>query len=111
MRKKIAELAEVLSVEELQQKLKLPAPSKVPVLATQKQSRAPISIKKRFVLMLLMRPSLAKSEHLRFCARLWRGKCAAASQYPCCFGATPIKPAALLHAIESKVDTKLLQRN
>lgn len=107
MRKKIAELAGI-SVEELQQKLKLPAPNRVPVLATQKQSRAPISIKKRFVLMLLMRPGLAKSEHLNFAQGFGEENVLLQASIHAALAQPQSKPAALLHAIESKVDTKLL---
>jgi DNA primase len=107
MRKKIAELAGI-SVEELQQKLKLPAPNKVPRLATQKQSRAPISIKKRFVLMLLMRPGLARNEHLNFAQGFGEENMLLQASIHTALQQPQSKPAALLHAIESKVDTKLL---
>ena len=107
MRKKIAELAGI-SVEELQQKLKLPAPNRVPVLATQKQSRAPISIKKRFVLMLLMQPSLAKSEHLNFAQGFGEENVLLQASIHAALAQPLSKPAALLHAIQPKVDTKLL---
>ncbi len=107
LRKRIAELAEVTDAE-MQSLLKLPTPNKVPTKATQRQSRAPLSLKKRFVLMLLMQPSLAKAEHLNFALGfseedvLLKASIRAALEQP------QSKPAALLHTIESHVDTRLL---
>jgi DNA primase len=107
LRKRIAELAEVTDAE-MQSLLKLPAPNRAPAKATQKQSRAPLSIKKRFVLMLLMQPSLAKKEYLAFAQGfneedvLLQASIHAALEQP------QSKPATLLHTIESQVDPRLL---
>jgi DNA primase len=107
LRKRIAELADVTEAE-MQSLLKLPAPNRAPAKATQRQSRAPLSIKKRFVLMLLMQPSLAKTEHLSFADGfteedvLLQASIGAALEQP------QSKPAALLHTIESKIDPRLL---
>ena len=107
MRKRIAELAEV-SEAEMQSLLKLPAPNRSPVKATQKQSRAPLSIKKRFVLMLLMQPSLAKTEHLSFSKGFSEEDVLLQASIHAALRQPQSKPAALLHTIESQVDTRLL---
>ena len=107
MRKRIAELAEV-SEAEMQSLLKLPAPNRSPVKATQKQSRAPLSIKKRFVLMLLMQPSLAKTEHLSFSKGFSEEDVLLQASIHAAIRQPQSKPAALLHTIESQVDTRLL---
>ena len=108
MRKKIAELTGI-TLEALQSELKLPKTNKTPAKATQKQSRAPLSIEKRFVLMLMMQPSLAKPEYLDFGAGfteqdvLLKAAINAALQQP------QSKPATLLHSIESQVEPRLLR--
>jgi DNA primase len=108
MRKKIAELAGI-SEAELQQKLKLPNPNKVPVQSTQRQSRAPVSIKKRFVLMLLMQPNLAKPEFLDFA----QGFSEEDAMLKACIHAAltqpQSRPATLLHTIESQISPVLLR--
>ena len=107
LRKKVTELASVTEAE-MQNLLKLPSPNRAPAKATQKQSRAPISIKKRFVLMLLMQPSLAKKEYLDLALgfseedMLLQAIIHAALEQP------QSKPAALLHTIEPKIDSRLL---
>ena len=107
LRKRIAELAEVTEAE-MQSLLKLPAPNRPPAKATQKQSRAPISIKKRFVLMLLMRPSLAKAEHLNFAQGFTEEDVLMQASIHAALKQPQSKPAALLHTIESHIDPRLL---
>ncbi len=107
MRKRIAELAEVTDAE-MQNLLKLPTPNKVPVKSTQRQSRAPLSIKKQFVLLLLMQPSLAKAEHLNFAQGFSEEEVLLKASIHAAFEQPQSKPAALLHTIESKVDARLL---
>ncbi len=108
LRKKIAELANV-SDAEMQSLLKLPAITKPIAKSTQRQSRAPVSIVKRFVLMLLMQPSLAKPEQLDFAHgsddenALLRASIHAALQQP------NSRPATLLHTIEAQVAPQLLR--
>ncbi len=108
MRKRIAELADV-SESEMQSLLKLPAANRPPVKATQKQSRAPLSIKKRFVLMLLMQPSLAKTEHLSFSKGFSEEDVLLQASIHAALEQPQSKPATLLHTIESQVDPRLLQ--
>ena len=107
MRKRIAELAEVSEVE-MQSLLKLPAPNRPPPNATQKQSRAPISIKKRFVLMALMRPDLVKTEHLNFSQGFSEEDVLLQVSIHAALAQPQSKPAALLHIIESQIDSRLL---
>ncbi len=107
LRKRIAELAEVTEAE-MQSLLKLPAPNRAPAKATQKQSRAPLSIKKRFVLMLLMQPSLAKTEHLSFAQGFGEENMLLQASIHAALSQPQSKPAALLHVIESQVDPRLL---
>jgi DNA primase len=107
LRKRIAELAEVTDAE-LQSLLKLPAPNRSPAKATQRQSRAPLSIKKRFVLMLLMQPSLAKTEHLSFAQGFGEENMLLQASIHAALEHSQSKPAALLHVIEPQVDPRLL---
>jgi DNA primase len=107
LRKRIAELAEVTDAE-MQSLLKLPALNRPPVKATQKQSRAPLSIKKRFVLMLLMQPSLAKIEHLSFAQGFSEENMLLQASIHAALEHSQSKPAALLHVIEPQVDPRLL---
>ena len=107
MRKRIAELADVTEAE-MQSLLKLPSPNRLPAKATQKQSRAPLSIKKRFVLMLLMRPSLAKTEHLNFAQGFTEEDVLMQASIHAALKQPQSKPAALLHTIESNIDPRLL---
>ena len=107
MRKRIAELADV-SEAEMQSLLKLPAPNRPPAKATQKQSRAPISIKKRFVLMLLMQPNLAKTEYLNFSQGFTEEDVLLQASIHAALAQPQSKPAALLHTIESQIDPRLL---
>ncbi len=107
LRKRIAELAEVTDAE-MQSLLKLPVPNKTPTKATQRQSRAPLSIKKRFVLMLLMQPSLAKSEHLIFAQGFSEEDTLLKVTLNAALTQPQSRPATLLHTIAPQVDTRLL---
>ena len=108
LRKKIAELANVTDAE-MQSLLKLPAITRPIAKSTQRQSRAPVSIIKRFVLMLLMQPNLAKPEHLDLAlgfedeSALLRVTIHAALEQP------NSRPATLLHSIEAQVAPQMLR--
>ena len=108
LRKRIAELADVTEAE-MQSLLKLPAPNKPPAKATQRQSRAPISIKKRFVLMALMRPYLVKPEYSNFAQGFNEEDLLLQATIQAALAQPNSKPAALLHTIESQIDPRLLQ--
>ncbi len=108
LRKRIAELADVTEAE-MQSLLKLPAPNRPPTKATQRQSRAPISIKKRFVLMALMRPYLVKPEYSKFAQGFNEEDLLLQATIKAALAQPNSKPAALLHTIESQIDPRLLQ--
>jgi len=108
LRKRIAELAGVSEVEMLSM-MRLPANKKAPPKAMQKQSRTPTSIKKQFVLLLLMQPSLAKSTHLNFAQGFTAEDALLQASIQVALAHPESKPAALLHAIEPQVDAQLLQ--
>lgn len=107
MRKKIADLAGI-SEDILLEKLKLQNLKKPAIKSTQRQTRTLLTLKKRFVLMLLMRPQLARVEHLEFVQntgaedRLLKEVLEAALNQP------QSNPATLLHTISSRVDQSLL---
>ena len=100
-------VAEVTDAE-MQSLLKLPMPSKTPAKATQRQSRAPLSLKKRFVLMMLMQPSLAKNEHLNFAQGFGEENVLLQASIHAALGQPLSKPATLLHTVEPHVDPRLL---
>ncbi len=108
MRKKIAELAQI-SEAEVQDLLKLPQPSKAPMQARQKQSRAPLSIKRRFMLAALMRPAQMQEDDLKLIlsedaeSRLLHAVIEAAIAQP------QAKPSALLRAVSQQHDERLVQ--
>ena len=108
LRKKVAELADVTEAE-MQSLLKLPATNKTPAKASQKQSRAPISIKKRFVLMLLMQPGLAKVAHLNFANGYAEEDVLMQASIRAAIAQPNSKPATLLHAIGPLVEPRLLR--
>ena len=107
LRKRIAELAEVTDAE-MQSLLKLPAINKSPAKTTQRQLRAPLSLKKRFVLMLLMQPGLAKTEHLNFVQGFGEEDVLLKAALNAALAQPQSRPAALLHTIAPQVDTRLL---
>jgi DNA primase len=108
MRKKIAELAQI-SEAEVQDVLKLPQPSKPPAQERQKQSRAPISIKKRLMLAALMQPALMREDDLKLVvgddaeSQLLRAVIEVAIAQP------QAKPSALLRAVSQQQDARLVQ--
>jgi DNA primase len=107
LRKKVAELAEVTEAE-MQSLLKLPAPNRVPSKSTQRQSRAPVSIKKRFTLLLLMQPNLAKKAFLELATGHGEEHIALrASIHAACSDAAA-KTSTLLHMIETEISPQLL---
>lgn len=107
LRKRIAELAEVTDVE-MKSLLKLPALNKQPAKATQRQSRAPLSLKKRFALTALMLPGLVKHEYLGFAQGFTEEDVLLKATLNAALAQPQSKPAALLHTIEPQVDTRLL---
>ena len=107
MRKKIADLVE-MSETELQRLLKLPAPDSPRAKATQRQSRAPISIKKRFALMALMRPSFVVAEDLDFAQGFEEDNVLLQASIHAALERPQLKAGILLSTIESQIDSRLL---
>jgi len=105
LRKKIAELAR-LTEEEMQRHLKLPKPVMAPKKGMQRQSRLPVSLKKRFILMALMRPDLVVSQDLTLAQNGMIEDTFLREVLYVCLANPSFKPAALLHAIKN-VDIKL----
>jgi DNA primase len=108
LRKRIAELAGI-SLDEMQDMIKLPDMSRRPAKTAPRQSRSTVSLHRRFVLMLLMRPDLANEADLVWAQGsadedvLVRAAIEAAIANP------KSNPAALLHELEAKVDARLLR--
>ncbi len=99
IRKKIAELARVTG-DEMQRHLKLPKPGKAPMKAVQRQSRSPISIKKRFILMALMRPNLVTVQDLDYVQGNTEEDRFAIAVLNACLANPSFKPAVLMHTIK-----------
>ncbi len=108
LRKRVAELAGV-TAEEMQDMMRLSSPNKPAPRSVQKQLRTPQSIKKRFVLSLLMKPSLANADDLTWLQgnaeedNLVRNVLEIALQQP------QSNPAVILRGLEHKMDASLLR--
>ena len=103
LRKKIAELAQVTD-EEMQSVLKLPRPNKAPTKAMQRQSRSPVSLKKRFTLMALMRPDLVTTQDLDFVQADTPEDQFLAAVLNACLANPGFKPAVLLRSVKGRND-------
>lgn len=115
LRKKIAELAEVTDVE-MQSLLKLPSPGRAPKRAVRRQSKSPLSIKKRFILMALMRPDLVVEHDVDLADGDVDEDRMLADVLNACLSNATYKPAALLHTVKevpssllSEIETELHQ--
>jgi len=108
LRKRIAELAGI-SMEEMQGVIKLPSTNRQAPRAQAQQGRTPLSLHRRFALMLLMRPDLANVDDLEWMQgssdedALLRAVLEVAASHP------QSNPAALLHELQHKVDEKQLR--
>ncbi len=102
MRKKIAELAQVTEAE-MQSLLKLPvATGRKPKQSYQRQSRTPLSLKKRFILMALMRPDLVVPEDVQFADGDGAEDAFLAGVLNSCLANPTYKPAGLLHVLNNQ---------
>jgi DNA primase len=112
LRKKVAELAQ-LSVDEMHALLKLPNLSKAPVQARPKLTRSPLSMQKRFCLLLLMQPSLAESSDLDMVNGFGDANAAENNllikSIEVCLMHPQSKPVVILRELEQKVDGKLFK--
>lgn len=105
--KRIAELSGV-SMDEMKGMIKMPTPQRQQK-AMPKQNRTTMSLQRRFVLMILMRPDLANIEDITWVQQsndedaLVKASLEAAIAYP------QSKPAAILHQLQGKVDDRLMR--
>lgn len=99
LRKRFAELAQVTDAE-LQSLLKLPKMSGAPKKAIQKKSRSPLSLKKRFVLLALMRPNLVTESDVSLVDGATEEDVLLAEVLKICLANPAFKPAVLLHTIK-----------
>lgn len=107
-RKRVAELTQI-SEQEMQSMLKLARPKKQAAQGKQRRTRTPLSIKKRFALMVLMQPSLASDEHLKFANGQTTEDVLLKTLLEAVLTNPNHKPAALLHTIASSIDPALLR--
>ncbi|MGQ0443193.1 MAG: DNA primase, partial [Methylophilaceae bacterium] len=107
LRKRVAELAQVTD-SEMQSLLKLPALGKTPARSAQRQSRSPLSLKKRFILMALMRPDLVLEDDLLLLNDTTEEDIFLKETLLACRQQPTFKPAALLHVLQVVNNPKLM---
>lgn len=106
LRKRIAELAQVTDAE-MQSLLKLPVPGKAPERTFKRQSRSPLSLKKRFILMALMRPDLVVQEDVGLVDGAAEEDGFLKDVLNACLVNPTFKPAVLLHMLK-RVEVSLM---
>ncbi len=106
LRKKIAELAQVTDTE-MQGLLKLTKVGKPTAKAIQRQSRSPMSIKKRLMLSALMRPDLVTKEDVALVPNVTDEDRFLNKVLSVCLANPSYKPAVLLHSVKG-VDAGLM---
>ena len=99
LKKRIAELAGV-SETEMQVLMRLPITNKPPSKPAQRQSRKPLSLKTRFILMALMRPDLVNDGDLKLAEGSLDVDIFFKEVLQACLLRPQFKPAALLHQIQ-----------
>ncbi|MFW5432796.1 MAG: DNA primase [Methylophilaceae bacterium] len=99
LRKRVAELAQVTDAE-MQSLLALSTPGKARPKVTQRQSRLPLSLKKRFVLLALMRPDLVSKQDVDFVGGTTDEDRLLEDVLNACIENKTHKPAALLHMVK-----------
>ncbi|HZV61019.1 MAG TPA: DNA primase [Methylophilaceae bacterium] len=108
LRKRVAELAGI-SMDEMQDIIKLPDMRRRAPKTYAQQSRTPLSLHRRVALMLLMRPDLANAADLEWVQGnsdedvLLRAVLEVAASHP------HSNPAALLHELQHRIDETLLR--
>lgn len=108
LRKRIAELAGI-SMEEMQGVIRLPDTARRPPRAVQQQGRTPLSLHRRFVLMLLMRPGLADAADLEWVQGDGEEDILLRTVLEIAVAQPKSNPAALLHELQRKADERLLR--
>ncbi len=107
LRKRIAELAQVTD-EEMQSLLKLPSTVKTSARSMQRKSRSPLSIKKRFILMAVMRPDLVLVEDLSMLDDVTEEDVFLKEVLGACIQQPTYKPVALLRMLQGVVNSGLM---
>lgn len=108
LRKRIAELAGI-SMEEMQGIIHLPDTPRRTPRASAQQARTPLSLHRRFVLMLLMRPDLADRADLEWMRGDGEEDALLRNVLEIAAGQPKSNPAALLHEMQGKTDERLLR--
>lgn len=108
LRKRIAELAD-LSLDEMQSMIKLPDINRRTAKAMPRSTRAPLSLHRRFVLMLLMRPDLADQADLACIHGTREEDALVRAMLEAALANPQSRPPALLHELQNKVGEVLLR--
>jgi len=108
LRKDVAKRAEV-SDAEMQSLLKLPNPSRAPKQAMQKKSRTPLSLRRRFILLALTKPSLVTQSDLALMEGNGEERELLQGVLQACLANPTFNPSALLHALQG-VDSALVEQ-
>jgi DNA primase len=107
LRKKVAELAG-LSVDEMQSLLKLPNLNKAPAQVRPKLTRTTNSLHKRFLLILLMQPSLVREDDLLLVSNSNEEQLLRQA-IEICLAQPHSNTAVIMRVLEGIVDAKLLR--
>jgi DNA primase len=108
LRKRVAELAGV-SLDEMQDMIKLPDTSHRPAKIAPRQLRTTMSLQRRFVLTLLMQPQLAQQADLDWAQGNSNEDLLVQSAIEVAVVNPKSNPAALMQQLETKVDGRLLR--
>ncbi len=108
LRKRVAELAGI-SLDEMQDMIKLPDTNRRPAKTAPRQSRTTMSLQRRFVLMLLMQPQLAQQADLEWAQGSSDEDLLVQSAIQVALANPQSNPAALVQQLEAKVDGRLLR--
>lgn len=108
LRKRIAELADI-STDEMRSMIRLPETNRAKPRSAPKQARTTMSLQRRFALMAIMQPHLVQAQDAEWVTdnaaedEMMRQVVQSAVASP------NAKPVAILHALESVVDVRLLR--
>ena len=105
LRKRIAELAGI-SLDEMQGLIKLPDTARQRPKVSLRESRTPLSLHRRFALMLLMRPDLAERSDLEWLQGSGEDDVLLKAVLEVAVSHPQSNPAALLHELQHKLDER-----
>jgi len=108
LRKRIAELAGI-SLDEMQDMIKLPDTSRRPAKTAPRQSRTTMSLQREFVRLLLMQPHLAQENDMEWAQGNSDEDLLVQSALQVAVANPKSNPAALVQQLETKVDGRLLR--